>query len=148
MFCLKCCVFCCCYLIHDLLWKMDTKVYRKISRGKISTITEKSMLIFFLVCIIFYIIKCFPNPEVCPDSSHFWADAVWQMRQKDRNPTLWSKRLGRRIIILNPFKCQTGFRTLCLFCQTICSNLISIIEPDQHFLFLSFFCLFQSVYLK
>lgn len=62
-----------------------------------------------------------------------FAGAVWQMRQKDWNPTLWRKAdwLGRRIIIFNPFKCQTEFGTLCIFCQTMCSNLISIIELDS-----------------
>lgn len=55
------------------------------------------------------------------------------MRQRDRNrKTDW---LGRRIIILDPFKCQTGFRTLCLSCQTICSNLISITQPDSRISF-------------
>lgn len=62
---------------------------------------------------------------------------------------------GKKIIIVNLLKCQAGFRTLCLFCQTICSNLISITEPCStwEFLLLLFFffpcvCVFQSVYLK
>lgn len=62
----------------------------------------------------------------------------WKGKQ---NPTLLKKTdwLGRRII--NLFKCQTGFRTLCLFCQTICSNLISITEPDSTWDFFFFPCL-------
>lgn len=47
--------------------------------------------------------------------------------------TVWRKTdwLERRIIIFNHFKCQAGFRTLCLFCQMFCSNLISIVKPDS-----------------
>lgn len=54
--------------------------------------------------------------------------------------------------LLHPilFKCQTGFRTLCLLRQTICSNLISIRRNQTalwFFIYL-FIVLFQSVYLR
>lgn len=61
----------------------------------------------------------------------------WEMRLMDTNPTIQREGvdwLGREMMI---FKCQSGCRTLCLFCQTICSVLISIAEANSAFLSLS-----------